>query len=185
MHPTFDIDVRPESSAMGFSAREADIAIRYVYGDGKPEEHTLGLRTTEIARPDVAAVASPGFLAACNSITTVADLLRLPLLRKQDDGQWRRWFTLQGVDCKPNLAGLRLWHNSITIEAAKNGQGVALANRLLLRNDLTTGRLVEIKVGERLPLGAYHFTSRESSWASAAVGELRRWLQRTMQLSVA
>ena len=43
----------------------------------------------------------------------------------------------------PPLRGPRLWHAHLAIEAARLGQGIALANRFLVEEDLTADRLVE------------------------------------------
>jgi len=67
------------------------------------------------------------------------------------------------------------------VAAARQGHGVALANRWLLRDDIEAGRLVEIipANGSFRPIrfGAYTILAREDRWNSPSVLRFRRWLQ--------
>lgn len=179
-NPDFDIEVQPTEALPNFAAGEADADIRYMVGSRTPEKLFSGVRCVELSRPIIAAVASPDFLAAHPKVTTPADFLSLPLLHKKDDEQWRGWLGAQGVPRLRHLPGLRLWYSSMTLEAARAGQGVALSNASLLRDDLEQGRLVEIKVGEPVTSGAYFFTTRADRWHATPLVRLRRWLQQAL-----
>lgn len=72
-----------------------------------------------------------------------SDFLDLPLLHEASTLYWQHWLEYSGVADFPILRGPRLWHAHLTIEAARLGQGVALANTLLVEQDLATGTLVE------------------------------------------
>ena len=139
-----------------------------------------GVKSVELARPDVIAVASPELLAASCPILEPTDLLGLPLLHKKDDTQWRAWLADQGLPRMHHLPGLRLWYTTMTLEAARSGQGVALSNAALLRDDLAAGRLVQIDVGRPITSGAYFFTTRTDRWLSPPLVRLRRWLQQAL-----
>jgi DNA-binding transcriptional LysR family regulator len=75
----------------------------------------------------------------------------------------------------PALRGPRLWHAHLAIEAARLGQGIALANRLLVEEDLTAGRLIEI-VPSEVRLGGYYLIAPHRHWRDPAIKALRTWL---------
>jgi LysR family transcriptional regulator, glycine cleavage system transcriptional activator len=177
-NPDLDIEFHPTDSPPDFSRYEADVDIRYTMDSAAPLAE--GVRRLEIARPPVFAVASPECLASLPPIDTAADLLSAPLLHEENFEYWRAWFGLNGVEVSEALKGPRLWHAHLTVEAARRGQGVALANAFLLRDDLASGRLVNV-MGARTPpvvLGGYTFAGRIDRWQMPAISRLRRWLER-------
>ena len=177
-NPDLDIELHPTDAPPDFLRYEADVDIRYTMDSGAPPLD--GVRRLEIARPPMFAVASPECLASLPPISTPADLLSAPLLHEENFEQWGAWFVGNGVDVPGALRGPRFWHAHLTVEAARRGQGVALANAFLLGDDLSSGRLVDVRGGAALPLvlGAYTFAAREDRWQMSAVDRLRRWLRR-------
>jgi LysR family transcriptional regulator, glycine cleavage system transcriptional activator len=98
------------------------------------------------------------------------------LIHEESTEQWDRWLDLAGVAAPPPLRGTRLWHAHLAIEAARLGQGVAIANDLLAEEDLTTGTLVEV-VPSSVRFGGYHFVAIASRWTDPAMVTLRGWLR--------
>ncbi|MBK6491327.1 MAG: hypothetical protein IPF97_06355 [Sphingomonadales bacterium] len=139
------------------------------------------MHTFEFARPEVFPVASPDLAATLPVIHHARDLFEIPLLHEDNDLEWQHWFAGQGLETPERLPGSRLWHAHLTLKAAQQGHGVALANSLLLRDDIEAGRLVEIKPaeGQFVPVrfGGYTFIAREDRWNSPAIVRFRRWLQ--------
>jgi DNA-binding transcriptional LysR family regulator len=181
-HPDIEIELQSSHQGPDFTQYEADVDIRYVAGD----EHVSaavtqgGLRRFEVARPAVLAVASPALLATLPQISTATDLLQSPLLHEESDDQWYRWLTAYGAHPDRPMRGPRLWPAQITLEAARRGQGIALANNLLLTEDLAAGDLVVVWPLAQLAavaLGAYVFTARADRWHSHAVAQFRNWLR--------
>lgn len=179
-NPDYDIEVQPTEARPNFAAGEADADIRYIAGHRTPDRLFTGVKFVELSRPEVIAVASPDFLAAHGPIVDAAQFVVLPLIHKKDDEQWRTWLEAHGVPRVRKLAGPRLWYSSMTLEAARSGQGVALSNASLLRDDLLAGRLMRIDVGAPVTTGAYFFTTRADRWQSPQVASFRRWLQQAM-----
>lgn len=176
-HPNLDMEFHPTDQGPDFSRHEADADVRYMVmrklGDASP-----GVRAIEIARPLVFPVCSTEFLAKLGpSISTAADLLQAPILHEDSDDEWRGWFLANGVDPGSRIGGPRLWHAHLTLDAARRGEGVVLANRFLLGDDLQTGRLVPVGIGEPVVLGSYMFYARKDRWDAPAVVRFRRWLQ--------
>jgi LysR family glycine cleavage system transcriptional activator len=74
-------------------------------------------------------------------VTKAADLLKFPLLRLEDAKNWTRLFEAAGVKTSVG-PGPVLNRASMLIDAAIDGQGIALARTALAAWDLINGRLV-------------------------------------------
>lgn len=183
-NPELELELHPTDQGPDFMRYEADVDIRYVSGPQPVSAATTssGVRRFEIARPPVWPVASPECLAAVPTITHASDLLKAPLLHEESHNQWRYWLSVHGVAVPEQLAGPRLWHAHLTVEAARRGQGVALANPFLLGDDLSTGRLINPLADSSTPvaLGAYVFTARADRWQSSAIVRFRHWLKKAV-----
>jgi LysR family glycine cleavage system transcriptional activator len=177
--PGLTIEVRPSDSLPEFNRNEADVDIWYAPTYGQTLELASNLRSIEIARPAVVPVASPEYLRTHPPIQRVADLLSQNLLHEENFENWRAWFEGHGVATK-DLHGIKLWHAHLTVDAACQSRGVALANHFLAVDDVRAGRLVEIRGEddpfERLSLGSYLFIARTERWSNPSVAAFRQWL---------
>ena len=72
-----------------------------------------------------------------------ADLSRYTLLRSEGD-PWKPWFEAAGLDWAEPSRGPMFSDSSHTMQAAIEGQGIALARTSLLANDLRNGVLVRL-----------------------------------------
>jgi DNA-binding transcriptional LysR family regulator len=179
-----DIELRPADSSPDFSMHEADIDIRFVAAYGERIKLPQGLRSVEFAHVPIVAVASPSYLQEVGPIATPADLVRLRLLHETSVDDWAEWLAAHGVYEELDLSGPRLWQGHLTLEAARHGRGVALANHLVAADDLAAGRLVEI--GKDLPsfqphtMGIYQFITRADRWEMPLTRKFRSWLTSTL-----
>jgi LysR family transcriptional regulator, glycine cleavage system transcriptional activator len=189
-NPGLGIELHPTDTSPDFSRYEADVDIRYINGHApiSAMRITGGVRRFEISRPAVLAVASPACAATMRPVMTPADLLSAPLLHEESCAQWRAWFNAHGVPVESELLGPRLWHAHLTLDAARRGRGVALANGFLLGDDLETGRLVSVLMPSsqhsEIALGAYAFAARADRWHAATVSAFRRWLKNVASAGV-
>jgi DNA-binding transcriptional LysR family regulator len=178
-----DVDLRPTDFGPNFARGEAMADIRFV-GDWLPRSFSQGIQTAELARPIVIPVASPKFLANAARPAQLEDLLALPLLHEEDDEQWRAWFANQSVPVLGYIRGTRLWHAHLAVDAARRGQGIALANHFLVAEELQSGELVEVKVSDRryrrAPIGSYVLAAREDRWRTPMLTRFRSWLNETI-----
>lgn len=175
-HPEIDLELQPSQHAPDFRANEADAYLHYV-AIGSAEELAPSLRSVEVARPPILAVASPQFVEAMGTIRAPAELIGKTLLHEASDDQWRKWFALYGIlDIGP-LAGPKFWQGHLTLSAARQGQGIALANALLVSNDIASSRLVSVGQFPEVFLGSYNFTARRDCWRVPAIASFRRWLE--------
>ncbi len=179
LHPELSLEVQPSEAFPDFDAQQADAHIHYMI-DGQTPVLPDRLRSSLIARPRILAVATRAYLAAAPTVTRAEDLLGHTLLHEADDSQWRRWLIQLGAEPPAELRGPRFWQGHLTLGAARRGQGVALANMLLVEEDLAEGRLVELGDWGPIHLGAYHFIARADGWRGRAIVDFRDWLVRNL-----
>lgn len=180
-NPDIDVDFRPADSSPDFRSKEVDGDIRYLR-EWEEADLPRQLHRIEIARPQVFPVASPELIARMPPIREAADLLDWPMLHEDSDAEWVHWLKAQGVSGDARLPGMRLWQAHLTLNAARQGHGVALANPMLLNDDLETGRLCRVMpehgTFETVKFGGYTFLAREDRWNAPATFRFRRWLLR-------
>jgi DNA-binding transcriptional LysR family regulator len=171
-----EIVLQPTLSRADFGHGDVDAEIAYL---SAPDERP-NLRTELIVFPPTLAVASPSFRLMHPDVTHPSDLLSIPMIHMESTYQWTRWLKEMGIDAVPALRGPKLWHAHLVVEAARLGQGVALANSLLVEEDVKAGRLVEI-VKSDVRLGGYYLTAPKDRWRDPSISKLRNWLRTVLK----
>jgi LysR family glycine cleavage system transcriptional activator len=134
-HPSIDLRVSASTQYVDFAREDVDVAIRH--GDG----NWPGLDVVRLYSERLFPVCSPKLVSGRNRITKAADLQKFPLLRLENAKNWMRLFEAAGI-AGPVGPGPVLNRASMLIDAAIDGQGVALARTALAAWDLINGRLV-------------------------------------------
>ena len=129
------------------------------------------------------AVASPELVAGDPPLREPADLARHVLLH--DDAMeivahgtaWQKWLEAAGVaDRVDGSRGPHFSSNILSLEAASQKLGVALALRPLIDADLASGRLCSRSTSELKPRSAYYLVCPEVIAERPAVQAFRGWL---------
>ena len=157
-HPELDVRIVATVARTDFAREEIDVAIRI--GRGSYE----GLRSELLMREDFYPVCSPELLSRGPPLREPADLAHHVLLHDEceceqclpDQLDWTRWFAANGITSVDAQRGVRFSFSHMTLQAAAEGQGVALASSALLADDLLTGRLVR-PFGDLAVRGPYGF----------------------------
>ena len=138
-HPDIDLRVSASPQHIDFAREDIDLAIRH--GDGTAP----GLHVMRLCAETLFPVCSPKLLNGRNALRSPGDLRRFPLLHvddRQSWNQWGQWLDFAGVRDIDLAHGPVLSQVSMAIDAAVDGQGVALARTALAAWDLIGGRLV-------------------------------------------
>jgi LysR family transcriptional regulator, glycine cleavage system transcriptional activator len=168
-HSDIDLRVSATMHHVDFAREDVDLAVRH--GDG----NWAGFDVVRLCSERLFPVCSPKLVAGRNRITKATDLLKLPLLRLDDWTNLSRWFDAAGVGA-PVAEGLVLDSASMLIEAAVDGQGVALARTALAAWDLINGRLVRpIDVSLRMSK-TYWIVCPQATSALPKIAMFREWL---------
>lgn len=135
-HPEIDLDVIANNALADFKRDGVDVAIRHGLGDwpGVVSEHVLDDTSFPVCSPRLANGRLPG---------RPADLSRYTLLRS-DGESWKSWFEAADLDWPEPTRGPMFSDSSHTMQAAIDGQGIALARSSLLGNDVHNGVLVRL-----------------------------------------
>jgi len=171
----WEINLQPTLSRPDLLRGEADAEI--VYAEAVDTDGAL--MAESLVRPRVFPVASPAYLARHPAITDLAELANASLIHDESTEQWKRWFALAGHTVPEPLHGQRLWHAHLAIEAARYGQGVALANEVLVGDDLRNGALVEV-IPSAVYLESYQLVAPRERWDDPAIVALRLWLKKVL-----
>jgi LysR family transcriptional regulator, glycine cleavage system transcriptional activator len=134
-HADIDLRVSATMHHVDFAREDVDLAIRH--GDGK----WPGLEAVRLCAEQLFPVCSPKLVSGRRRLGKPTDLLKFPLLRLEGSDAWSKWFDAAGV-LNPVLHGPVLNRASMLIDAAVDGQGVALARTALAAWDLINGRLI-------------------------------------------
>ena len=168
-HPEIDLRVSATAHYIDFAREDVDLAVRH--GDG----NWSGLDVVRLCSERLFPVCAPKLVSGRNRIAKASDLLKFPLLRLDDWKNWSRWFDAAGV-AAPVTPGPVLNRASMLIDAAVDGQGVALARTALAAWDLINGRLVKpIDVSLRMP-NTYWIVCPTATSALPKITTFREWL---------
>ncbi|AUL20566.1 LysR family transcriptional regulator [Bordetella holmesii] len=123
-------------------------------------------------------VASPRFIAS-HRLRRPADFVGHPLLKVRGClDLWTQWFGLAGVDVPSMLPGPVFDHDFLSMQAASNDLGLALAPWCLLAEDIQVGRLQPIFEALRLPNAGVHALFRPDSPAAPLARLFLDWFAR-------
>lgn len=143
LHPGIDLQLTSELALHDFARDEGfDIAIRLGLG------RWPGLQADLVSRERLSPLCSPALLSAQGPLRTVADLRAHTLLHDQPGDLWPRWLALAGAtrseaDSPAVRTGPAFSDSALVLQAAAEGQGVALGRVFLASDDITNGRLVK------------------------------------------
>ena len=139
-HPEIDLRLQTTDKDVDLAAENIDLGVRR--GEGGWPEYATAFLATEV----IYAVCSPAYLASAAPPTAPADLMTLKLIHLDEPFRprptWTDWFAAQGVAYADFGEGLRLNDYALVIQAALEGEGVALGWRHLTDALVARGALV-------------------------------------------
>ncbi|MEA1652589.1 transcriptional regulator GcvA [Nitrospirillum sp. BR 11164] len=138
-HPDVDLILDPTLRKVDVPNGEADVGIRY--GAGPQPGDGLAGRLLHVDR--LAPVAAPALLRRGPPLQAPADLLAHPLLFTIRPLEWRVWARAADVDLQAART-VQLTDYNIVLQAAVEGQGVAMGRALLVQDRLRAGTLVSL-----------------------------------------
>ena len=169
-YPEIDLKLTALMHRIDFAREDVDLAIRH--GDGQWPELDAVNPTAEELFP----VCSPSLMTSRGGLHNPEDVLRFSLLHLDDRRDWGRWLEAAGAPGERLLQGPILNHASMLIDAAIEGQGIALARTMLAASDLTAGRLVR-PFQAAIPLrNTYWIVCPKATRALPKIVAFRDWL---------
>src|SRR5689334_3547184 len=135
-HPKVEVNVIASTALANFAAEEVDVAIRFGRGPwpGLACEHFLDDEYFPVASPRINRGRLP---------KTPADLAGFRLIREDRD-YWREWMGAAKVGLEVPPTGPLFNDSTYSLQAAARGEGIALARRSIVGEDLERGTLVKL-----------------------------------------
>lgn len=175
-----DTDIRLDTSLkpVDFVAQRIDIGVRYGAGNWP------GLQADKLFDEEVFPVCSPLLAQAPRRLQKPADLLRETFIHDlsmgADEGfpTWDAWLRTAGVTrASPASRGLKINNSAAVLQAAIDGQGVALARSVMAHDDVASGRLVRLFPAVRLVSSlSYYVVYRADCAGLPRTQRFRNWL---------
>ncbi len=150
---------------------DVDVALRF----GVPNWGNLHVE--RLSDEELVAVAAPSLLAKKKLPLTPAAIVRLPLLHDEFNRAWKSWAEIVKLNRKQlSPEGTKFRDSAVLIAAAIDGQGVALARRILVQDDLDAGRLVRVDATSITLDRALYFVCRPGDQNKPGIKSFRNWL---------
>jgi LysR family glycine cleavage system transcriptional activator len=169
------VEVSQEIAELGRTG--IDVAIRFGHGN-YPQ-----MRVDRLFDEVISPVCSPKLAAGNPPLKQPKDLRNHTLIHVdwQAEGatwpDWRMWMLAAGIASDEPLRALHFSQTSLAVQAAIDGQGVALSESTLVADDITAGRLMhpfDVSIRGPAPL-AYYLVSPQGS-RSALADAFRDWI---------
>lgn len=166
------LDLRPVDPRSAAS----ELAIRYGTGNYP------GQRVEKMFVPDYVPVCSPRLPTPARPLATPADLAGHVLIHDEtiaDQGLqpgWTQWLALAGIGGIDARRGLRFSNAIMAVEAALDGQGVALVPLPLVEADIAAGRLCQPFALSMPSPYAYYLVMPEAMAERPAVAAFSAWI---------
>ncbi len=169
-HPEIDLRISASDRLVDFRAEDVDVAIRYGRGI-YPDVHSVWLMSE-----DIFPVCDPELLTGEHPLRKPGDLRHHTLLHDDAYVDWAMWLKAVGVSDLDPRQGPYFTDSAMVIQAAVEGQGVALARGALAAGDLAAGRLVK-PFDIALPTDyAYYVVCHAPSAERPKIAAFREWL---------
>jgi LysR family glycine cleavage system transcriptional activator len=169
-HPAIDLRVSATMHHVDFAREDVDVAVRH--GDG----NWPGLDVAQLCAEHLFAVCSPKLVSKRSRTNPPRDVIKFPLLHLDNREGWSKWLAAAGVADANPTRGPILNRASMLIDAAVDGQGVALARTTLAAWDLLNKRLVR-PFNLALPLSkSYWIVCPKAMSAVPKILTFRDWL---------
>jgi LysR family transcriptional regulator, glycine cleavage system transcriptional activator len=169
-HPDLDLRISASSELVDFARDDVDVGIRM--GSGVYP----GLRVERLFGEALVPVCSPLLREGPHPLLRPEDLAHHVLLHDDDYAGWELWLRLAGVPGVLARRGPVFTDSGMVVQAAAEGQGVALARRVLAAGDLAAGRLVQpfdVSIPHDL---AYYLVCPEATAEQPKIAAFRSWL---------
>lgn len=136
--PNVDLQVLTSTRLVDFAREDVDIGIRFGSGNYP------GLHVAPLFQPRDIVVCSPSLLKKGRKLDRPADLNNFSLLHDDTYESWERWLSAAGIKGVNPRRGVICGDRNSMLQAALEGQGVAIASGVFVANELASGRLVQV-----------------------------------------
>lgn len=174
-HPDIEIRIDGTESLADLARDNVDVAVRY--GPGGYKGVKIDYLFNQVNTP----VCSPALMNGKHPLIKPDDLRHHSLLHvewKDADASWKNWLQAAGLPDIDTTLGSRFTMEHMAVQAAVDGQGVALIGDILIADEIAAGRLVSpFKRGLSTPLNnSYHLLIAQNRSERPELTAFRDWV---------
>lgn len=167
-----DIDVRIKAvdSDEGFLDDSVDIAVYY----GRGNWH--GLKSVKLLTEFLTPMCSPLLVQRGKPLSSLKDLESHTLLHDNTRRAWKTWLQHFNINHINVNHGPIFSHTMLVLQAASNGQGIALSDTVLAKPEIESGRLI-CPFSEKIEsVNAHYLVCKESQAEISKIKVFSDWM---------
>ncbi len=169
-HPEIDLCLYHANPAVEFDREEIDIAVTYGKGDWP------GVVADPILSLDFYPVCTPAFMTNDRPLSNIDNLRYYSLLHDANYECWSDWLKLARIEGINANKGTIIDDTNVLIQAAVDGQGVALGSTTFVQDLLDSGKLVKPFDITLVNEFAYYVVCPEAHLKNSSVQAFKNWL---------
>lgn len=169
-HPDIDVRIQAVDREEDKLADDVDVAIFYGRGNWP------GLRVEKLYAEYLLPVCAPVLLTGDKPLQSPADLQHVTLLHDASRKDWQSWVRQVGHPQINVQQGPIFSHSAMVLQAAIHGQGVALANNIMVESELASGRLVCPFTEVLSSKNAFYLVYHDSQSELGKIAAFRQWI---------
>jgi LysR family glycine cleavage system transcriptional activator len=169
-HPEIDLCLYHAHPAVEFDREDIDLAVTYGKGDWP------GVVADPILSLDFYPVCTPAFMSNDRPLGNIDNLRYYSLLHDANYECWSDWLKLAKLDGINANKGTIIDDTNVLIQAAVDGQGVALGSTTFVQDLLDSGKLVKPFDITLVNEFAYYVVCPEAHLENPSVQAFKNWL---------
>ncbi len=169
-YPEIDLCLYHANAPVDFEREQIDIAVTYGKGDWEVVVIDLLLKL------DFSPVCSPAFMHNDKPLTDIDNLRYYSLLHDAGYECWHDWIKLARLEGISAVKGTLIDDTNVLIQAAIDGQGIALGSTAFLQDHLDSGRLVKPFDIDLVNDYSYYVVCPKPHLKNPAVLAFKEWL---------
>ncbi len=143
-----------------------------------------GLEATRLLDIVYSPVLSPDLARRLGPPLQPEDVARFPIIHQQDRGEWQEWLRVAGCEGLELTDKATIVDTNVVIQAAIDGQGMALGIFPFCLPDVAAGRLVKPFDLDLRPTRSFHLLTRPGSRQRREIDDVFAWIVREAQSGV-
>ncbi len=173
LHPQISLSLAPSQHEEDFSDPDVDAWLRPTSG-----AFPNGIAAEYIVGRELVAICHPKELRGRNALIQPIDLLSRPLLCNTNyQHNWRLWLDAVGLSSQEIKPSADFEQVSMLVQAVVAGLGVAVVQRCLIDDELSSGRIAMPFDDKVAFTQGYTLCTRRASQSNRALQHLLHWLK--------
>ena len=171
--PNININISTDQKLVDIQKMDFDFGIRYGRGNWN------GLSSEALSGNEKIIVYSPKLLNDKNLLDDPVNLKSYPVIREDSYRELHAWLEKAGMLYYDPFSSLRIDDINLGIQAAIEGHGILLTHKILVQNELKTGRLLQAFNTSLAVETGYFIVYQTNQVLSKQARSMIEWLKRS------